>query len=69
MEILRFKTNLKCSGCIAAIEHGLVKIEGIGTWKVDLLSPEKILEINTTQERAGEIIDAVKKAGYEISQL
>jgi copper chaperone len=69
MEMLRFKTNLKCSGCIAAIEQRLKKIEGIGNWKVDLLSPEKTLEIDTTQERAGEIIDAVKKAGYEISQL
>jgi copper chaperone len=69
MEILRFKTNLKCSGCISAITHGLEKIEGIGKWNVDLSSPDRILEINSPSEKATEILEAVKKAGYEISRL
>jgi copper chaperone len=69
METLRFKTNLKCSGCIAAITPGLNKIEGIGEWKVDLSSPDRTLEIDIPDDKAGEILDSVKKAGYEISQL
>ena len=69
METLRFKTNLKCSGCIAAISHGLDKIEGIGEWKVDLSSPDRILEINTPAEKEGDILETIRKAGSEISRL
>lgn len=65
MEILRFKTNLKCSGCVAAITHGLEKIEGIGEWNVDLYSPDRILEINSPSEKEIEILEAVKKAGFK----
>jgi copper chaperone len=69
METLRFRTNLKCSGCIAAIKPRLEKIEGIGDWKVDLTSLDRTLEIETQAEKTGEILEAVKKAGYEISLL
>ncbi|MEI6750213.1 MAG: heavy-metal-associated domain-containing protein [Bacteroidales bacterium] len=69
METLRFKTNLKCSGCISAIKPSLENIAGIGDWKVDLSSPERILEIDSPADKAEEILEAVKKAGYEINQL
>jgi copper chaperone len=69
MGTLRFKTNLKCGGCIAAIKPDLEKIEGIGEWKVDLTSPDKLLDIDLPEEKAGEILEAIKKAGYEISRL
>jgi copper chaperone len=69
METLRFKTNLKCSGCIAAISPGMNKISGITDWKVDLNQPDRILEVNASSEIKEDILIAVKKAGYEISQL
>jgi copper chaperone len=69
MDTLRFKTNLKCSGCIAAIKPGLEKTEGIGKWNVDLASPDRTLEVETREENAEDIMEAVKKAGYEISRL
>jgi copper chaperone len=69
MDTLRFKTNLKCSGCIAAITPGLKDINGIDGWKVDLTSPDRTLEVETTADKAGEILEVIKKAGYKISQL
>jgi copper chaperone len=69
MDTLRFKTNLKCSGCIAAITPGLKDIDGISSWKVDLISPQRTLEVETTADKASEILEVIKKAGYEISQL
>ncbi|HEX7411707.1 MAG TPA: heavy-metal-associated domain-containing protein [Bacteroidales bacterium] len=69
METLKFKTNLKCGGCIAAITPGLEKLEGVGEWKVDLTVPDRILEVETSPDKAASILEAVKKAGYEISQL
>jgi copper chaperone len=69
METLKFKTNLKCGGCIAAIKPGLDKLEGIDEWKVDLSSPERILSVDTTPDKAALILEAVKNAGYEISRI
>jgi len=69
METLKFKTNLKCGGCIAAITPGLEKLDGIDEWKVDLTVPDRILEVVTNPENAAHIMEAVKKAGYEISRL
>jgi len=69
METLKFKTNLKCGGCITAIKPELEKLDGLGQWKVDLTVPERILEVETSPDKAASILEAVKKAGYEISQL
>jgi copper chaperone len=69
MESLKFKTNLKCGGCIAAIKPELDKLEGLGQWNVDLTVPDRILEVETSPDKAASILEAVKKAGYEISQL
>lgn len=69
METLRFKTNLKCGGCIAAIKPELEKLEGLGKWTVDLAVPDRILEVETSQDKAASILEAVKKTGYDISQL
>jgi copper chaperone len=69
METLRFKTNLKCDGCIAAIKPELEKLEGISKWTVDLAVPDRILEVETSQDKAASILEAVKKAGYDSSKL
>jgi copper chaperone len=69
METLRFKTNLKCSGCVGKIAPGLDTMESIGKWSVDLESPDKILEMEATEDISDEVIEGIKKAGYQISQL
>jgi len=69
METLRFKTSLKCGGCIRAITPGLESLNTIDTWNVDLESPDKTLEITATEDISDKVIESVKKAGYQISRL
>lgn len=69
MEILRFKTSLKCNGCISAITPVMDSLAGIDSWKVDLSTPDRILTVMSENEVAGEVISGVKKAGYEIELL
>jgi len=69
METLRFKTSLKCGGCIRAITPGLESLNTIDKWNVDLESPDKTLEITATEDISDKVIESVKKAGYQISRL
>lgn len=69
MKTYRFRTNAKCAGCVSNIEWFLKKIPGIGTWKIDLQSPDKVLEIQSENDLTAEVLDAVKKAGYQAEPL
>lgn len=70
MKLHKFKTNLKCNGCIAAVKPAMDKIDGLTKWEVDLTTPDKILSVETESENATEkIASAFKKAGYEAIPL
>ncbi|HEX5152838.1 MAG TPA: heavy-metal-associated domain-containing protein [Parafilimonas sp.] len=69
MEILQFKTNINCGGCVAKVTPGLNETEGIKTWNVDLKSPERILTVETEDVSAKDVINAVNKAGFKIEQV
>ena len=66
MDALTFKTNIKCSGCIAKATPFLDKVAGKDNWEVDVTNPDKILRIETDKNViAGDIITAVTEAGYK----
>jgi copper chaperone CopZ len=65
METVQFKTNIKCSGCIATVTPALNELVGQDNWEVDLQSPDKILTISTDDASAKEIKQAIEKAGYK----
>jgi|APIni6443716594_1056825.scaffolds.fasta_scaffold151016_2 copper chaperone len=69
MTKLRFKTNLKCNGCIRAITPGLESLNIIEHWSVDLENQDKVLEMEAPEEVSELVITSVKKAGYQISRL
>lgn len=73
MKTLRFKTNLKCNGCVQAIKPGMSSIAGIKSWNVLLDVQDKILEVDidddAEQNIVSETISEVSKAGYQIEQL
>jgi copper chaperone len=69
MEPLKFKTNIKCSNCVAQVTPHLNAVEGIDTWEVDTQNPNKILTVNTTKVKADQIKDIVRKAGYVAETL
>ena len=68
MQTLRFKTDLKCAGCMYAIKPYMDALEGIESWDVDLDSKEKIVEVVTKTATKDEIKkaieDAISEAGY-----
>lgn len=65
MNTLKFKTTIKCGGCIATVTPFLSQIEGISTWSVDTNSPEKILTVDVENVSSEKIISALNSAGYQ----
>ncbi|MFN3405394.1 MAG: heavy-metal-associated domain-containing protein [Cytophagaceae bacterium] len=68
MKTLKFKTNIKCSGCVAKVKPYLDKLEK-ATWDVDVSVPEKVLTVKGDINEK-EVQDMVSKAGFnsEISE-
>ncbi len=65
MSELKFKTSLKCDGCVASVTPGLNAIPSVEKWEVDLTSPEKTLIVTGENLKEDEIIAALQKAGYK----
>lgn len=68
METIKFKTNIKCSGCIATVTPHLNEAIGEGKWEVDLNTPGKILTIASKTD-AIKVKEAVEKAGYNAEKI
>ena len=69
MEELKFKTNIKCSGCVATTTPYLNEVAGGGNWNVNVAYPSKILTVTTAKEKQNEIIKVVEKAGYKAEAI
>jgi copper chaperone len=65
---LKFKTNINCGGCVAAVKPQLDKVVGVDQWEVDTDNKEKILTVKSVGISAQEVIDAVQKAGFKIER-
>lgn len=65
MKTLKFKTNIKCTGCVAKVTPFLNDEKGIEKWDVDILNPEKILSVETESINSDKIIEAIEKAGFK----
>lgn len=68
METVKFKTTIKCSGCVASVTPVLNETVGRDNWNVDLQSPEKILTITDGPEPL-KVIGALDKAGFKAERL
>ena len=69
MNELKFKTNIKCSGCISRVTPHLDKAAGDSHWRVDIENPDKILTVSVSDIKKKAIIDAVKKAGFSVEEI
>lgn len=70
METLKFKTNIKCSGCIAAVTPFLNDLPEIENWAVDTDNPEKVLTVEASDELTAEtVVKTLEKAGYVASEI
>lgn len=70
METLKFKTNIKCGGCIAAVTPTLNALDGIAKWEVDTASPDKILTVEMDEGLSpNDVTSALKNKGYNAEQI
>lgn len=68
METIKFKTTIKCSGCVAKVTPFLNEALGEDNWEVDYNNPSKILTVVGENDKS-KVIDAVERAGYRAEQL
>jgi len=70
METLKFKTTIKCSGCLEKVTPFLNKAAGEHNWEVDIQNPDKVLTIvQGPATGASEIVQAVEDAGYKAERI
>ena len=63
----KFKTTIKCSGCVAKVTPFLDEAVGQGNWNVDIENPSKVLTV--TVEAGEKAKQAVEKAGFKAEEL
>lgn len=69
MKTLQFKTNIKCGGCISTVTPFLNAEKEIEKWQVDTANPNKVLTVEGENLAEHNVIDAIKKAGFQIEPL
>ncbi|MBO9636310.1 MAG: heavy-metal-associated domain-containing protein [Chitinophagaceae bacterium] len=69
METVQFKTNIKCSGCVAKATPFLNEAAGEDNWEVDVNNPDKLLTVSKDEVKIAEIKQAVEKAGFTAVEI
>lgn len=67
MEKIKFKTNIKCSACVAKVTPYLNEVAGENNWQVDLVDPARTLTVDNLDDK--KIVEALQKAGYKGERL
>jgi copper chaperone CopZ len=68
METLKFKTNVKCDGCIAKVTPHLNEALGKDNWTVDITDPAKVLSVKVPATE-NEVKEALSRAGYKAEKI
>ena len=70
METLKFKTNIKCGGCITTVTPALNTLAGLAKWEVDTTNPEKILTVESNGAlAANDVISVLRAKGYDAEKI
>ena len=69
MKTLKFKTNIKCAGCLAGVSPSLNETAGEDNWEVDTKTPEKILTVVSDELDESSIIFAINEAGFNAERI
>ena len=68
METTKFKTTIKCSGCVEKVTPFLNEAVGENNWEVDYNNPSKVLTVVGEKDKT-KVIQALEKAGYKAESL
>lgn len=66
MTTLKFRTNLSCGSCVAAVKPHLDGDPGIREWTVDTAEPHKVLTVKGDNLTAEVIAHHVASAGFKV---
>ena len=66
---LKFKTNIKCGGCISTVTPFLDNTNGIQHWEVDTVNKDKILTVQVDGITEDVVIQKVQEAGFKIELI
>ena len=69
MSDLKFKTNIKCAGCIAKATPVLNEKLGEGQWEVDVMTLKKTLTVSASNLTETEVVAIVNEAGFTAEPL
>jgi copper chaperone CopZ len=69
MSEFKFKTNIKCAGCLAKVTPHLEGVNGIADWEVDIVDPNKILTVDASTATEADVKAAVEAAGFTAEKL
>jgi len=69
MKTLTYKTNINCTGCLQSVTPFLNTLDNVDSWKVDTENPNKILEVQLDDDNEALVVEAVKKAGFDIEKV
>ena len=65
MKTLKFKTNINCGGCISKVTPLLNNQEGVESWEVDTVNPDKILTIKSNGASEEDVKATLQKVGFK----
>lgn len=69
METLKFKTTIKCAGCMEKVTPFLNQKLSPEEWNVDIFTPAKVLTVISDKVTAEEVEATVKQAGFQIERI
>lgn len=64
MNVLVFRTNMICQGCVRTVGRALGPFDSAIRWTVDLDDCDKVLRVETDTLAAADICRAVNQAGF-----
>ena len=64
--MMKFKTNVKCGGCVSAIGAKLNEVIKADEWSIDLAT--KVLEVKADIP-SKTVVDTVSAAGFKAEQI
>lgn len=62
---LKFKTNIKCMGCVSQVADAMNEAVGADNWSVDIQSLDKQMTVKGDDLDADSVIAAVTGAGFK----
>ena len=69
MDELKFRTNIFCSNCVAAISQNLNAQQNITFWSVSTDHEDKILTIQGQSLNQQLLIQLIQEVGFEIEPI